>query len=1263
MLFPATASGPARPGRLRPPGLLLLALIALLPGPARAQVVVTETFADGDFTQNPAWTGPAEHWAIDVLDGDPALRSNGLAQSDTLTLATASAASYGTWQVTLRYEGGALSNFNQIRVYLLADGTDLTRPVDGYFVQLGTNSRDVRLYRSDAARADPRVLLAQTDADLLPEDARTLRLKITRTEPGTWSIALDDAEVLTYEEPTPVVTSSSAFGFWVKHSAARGQSYWFDDVQIDGRSGPVDTTPPTVTEATYVAAIPSFELTFSELIDMRSVSTSDVFISNGVGEPFNVVPGSGRNETLRLSVQLPMNTVLPTADYDLSLSGIADLAGNVIRDTTVTVSVVTIIDEEPPVLLGAEARDAETVAVAFSEYVNRDTACDPAAYLISNGIGQPTEITPCAVLTSIRATEPDTLFLTLGTPLTTGTYTLTVRDIADEAGNVLDEAQTTFSYLGETVDLPAPGEIVVNEIFYDPPDSDLEFIELYNHSDKTVDLSQLTFADERGQAVAVAATVTALDPDGYAVLVRDAETFAAVFPAVPFIAPPTWPALNNGGDAVVVYAEDTVIDSVAYRPGWGGDEVSLERKDPGGPSNTAINWGSSTDPAGATPGRRNAIYEIDTTPPELRAVTANATADTLRVRFSEPLDPASVAPEAFRILGGAAPQVLASAVAADSLVLLALAPPLATGTYTLEVTNVADARGNVLVEASRTFDVFRPDVPAPGDIVINEIFYAPPDADLEFVELFNRSGKTFDLRQFSLADARLEPVAVTDAVTRLAPGGYAVLVRNPAVFAETFPDVATIAVASWPALNDGGDAAALLFGATVIDFVEYTPDWGQPGISLERRDPAGPSNAAVNFGPSEADAGATPGAQNSLFARDLSPPQPLFAEQTAPTQVRVTFAEPLDRATVTPEAFSLEGQVPASLVVPAPAQVDLRFDAPISSVRLTVAGLRDLFGNTLTSASLDVARLPEPGDVLLNEILFDPLADAFDDRPDQPEYVEVVNAAPYPVSLSRSFRTRQADETGDADTLRWAEGTVQVAPGGYTVFFAQPEPTPDPAASSLLAEAFSGIDFRQPTITLVPVTRSSLTLRNSSDLIRLHRADGTVLDAVPYDAAWHHPSLVDATGTALERITLDGASEDARNWSSSTAPDGGTPGRPNTLFLDPAAPPEAPGLTIEPSPFSPDGDGVEDVAALQYTLTAAPALIRARIFDAQGRLVRTLEDAAFSAQRGQLLWDGRDDAGRTLRIGIYIVLLEAVDERGGTTDVFKRPVVLARPLD
>jgi hypothetical protein len=45
-----------------------------------------------------------------------------------------------------------------------------------------------------------------------------------------------------------------------------------------------------------------------------------------------------------------------------------------------------------------------------------------------------------------------------------------------------------------------------------------------------------------------------------------------------------------------------------------------------------------------------------------------------------------------------------------------------------------------------------------------------------------------------------------------------------------------------------------------------------------------------------------------------------------------------------------------------------------------------------------------------------------------------------------------------------------------------------------------------------------------------------------------------------------------------------------------------------------------------------------------------------------VLWDGLDDDGRRVPVGIYVIWFEAVDADGGRVDVAKKTVVLAKPL-
>ena len=1426
--------------------LVFTLLFAVAP-PVAAQF--TETFADGDFTENPAWTGATDLWTVVPFGANFALRSNGPSVADTLHLATASTQAFGQWAFTFRYEGGQLSNFNLARIFLLADTADLTGDVRGYHLQIGTNDRDVRLYRSDPDASGGRALLAQSDADVVTGDARTVNVVVTRTITDGWAVSLDGVEVLTATETDNLVNASTHFGLWVKHSPARNQGYFFDDIVVTPDLGPVDVTPPTVTEVRYDQTFPGFFVFFSETIDMSTVSVED-FTIEGVDTIVSIGPLSGVNETDGVSIQLP--SFLPTGDYDVTIRNVADLAGNVLADTTVTVPVVT--DATPPSLLGVSALSAFEVEVAFDEPVN---AFSTTFFEISNGI------TVVAVTTPIIPENPvaDVITLAVSPPLTSGTtYTLTVHDIPDQFGNVLSEASATFTFL-DTDLAPEPGEVVVNEIMYDPPSSALEYVEFYNASEQTFDLSGFAFSDDRLNAIPITDVSTPFPGGAYVVVARDSAAFADAFPGVPFFAPPGMPALNNSGDTAVLFFGEAVIDSVAYEPAWGGDGVSLERRDPNGPSNTAANWGSSVSVRGGTPAERNSIFSVDNTPPALVSVLVGEENDALIVTFDEPLDPATVAPEDFAV-EGAGTVTPVSAEVTDATVALALPAPLAPGDYVLVVTDVADFFGNTLGSASAAFTILAPALPEPRDVVVNEIMYDPPEGAPEFVELFNRSEKTFDLRDFGLSDNRLAPVPVTDAVTPLEPGAFAVLVADGEAFAAAFPGVAFLEVTGWPTLNNSGDAVVLFAGQTVIDSVAYAPAWGGEGVSLERRDPAGPSSARVNWGDSTDPSGATPGAVNAIFAPDTTPPNPFFAEQTDARRIEVFFDEPLDPASVAPGDFDLDGVMPASLLLlDDGARVRLVFAANLGGATLTVRDVRDLTGNTLASASLDVALLAAPGEIVINEIMYDPLADPDDGRIDQPEYVELFNRTDHLVSLRDFYRTDAPDETGAADTTRFVFGPAAVAPANFAVIFSQPSdlddadlfsqsqlalafpapyaelgatllpvrasslgllnggdlirihraddvvidavsydpawhndalaatdgialeridpagpsdaatnwasseapeggtpgrvnsvlPTPDARAPEpgeivvneimyepladafdnrpdqpeyveffnrsaealqlnglfltdrpdengvadtiriafaptalppggyavvytvpsgtatdsltlVLTRPFPDLDPSAPGVALLPIRRS-LALDNGGDLVRLHASDGVVLDEVAYSPQWHHPNLRDTRGTALERITPEAPSDLPENWTSSVAEAGGTPGFRNSVFLLSDAPVETPGITVEPSPFSPDRDGMDDVAEIRYTLRADAALVRARIFDASGRLVRTLEDTGLTARTGALLWDGLDDDARELRIGIYVVYLEAVSPQSGATEAYKAPVVLARPLN
>ncbi len=70
-----------------------------------------------------------------------------------------------------------------------------------------------------------------------------------------------------------------------------------------------------------------------------------------------------------------------------------------------------------------------------------------------------------------------------------------------------------------------------------------------------------------------------------------------------------------------------------------------------------------------------------------------------------------------------------------------------------------------------------------------------------------------------------------------------------------------------------------------------------------------------------------------------------------------------------------------------------------------------------------------------------------------------------------------------------------------------------------------------------------------------------------------------------------------------------------------------------------------------------------RLFDMEGRVVRTLVDEEQYAGPGQVIWNGRDELREVVPIGVYICHLEATDRDEGTTTTDQAPIVVGTPLD
>ena len=228
--------------------------------------------------------------------------------------------------------------------------------------------------------------------------------------------------------------------------------------------------------------------------------------------------------------------------------------------------------------------------------------------------------TPPVLISSIRFVDVSKrqLVATLASPIEKRKlYSVALLKVYDCAGNVMQDAfsQLTFA-LPEEVEA---NDVLINEILFNPKPTGVDFVEVYNNSQKYISLNGLKFANiENG-------TVKNLEPISAGAPILEPRQFKAFTtePAVlknnyPFgeernFIKTVLPSLpDDEGSIALIGKLGTVIDSFLYAsklhsPLIRDDEgVSLERISYQANANDAVNWRSASSQSGyATPGYIN----------------------------------------------------------------------------------------------------------------------------------------------------------------------------------------------------------------------------------------------------------------------------------------------------------------------------------------------------------------------------------------------------------------------------------------------------------------------------------------------------------------------------------------------------------------------------------------------------------------------------------------------------------------------------------
>jgi len=947
--------------------------------------------------------------------------------------------------------------------------------------------------------------------------------------------------------------------------------------------------------------------------------------------------------------------------YTFTYQNVADIFGNEVVE-----SIFEFNYMNPFRVASGEIDEGNFVLLEFTQPLNTSTVS-------VNNFQRADGTSP----TNLEILNSENIRLEFSETFGVGSHPIIVNDIQSMIGWTIED-DTEFDVF--VFDEYEAGDIIISEFMYNPPDGYTQYVEIHNISDKILNLRDWELRRRDGASNnggIISETTLAIEPNGYLVITEDSTPLNDIFGTRPWVETDNFPGITiTQPDAIRLFdSEVNLVEMIEYeQSAWGGNNIALERRSAEVSAEFVENWGESPAELLGTPGLPNEIQPDETPPTWENLVTFGN--NVFILTFDERLDEdAALNGSNYSI----SPELTISNlfVNRNEVQLVVEEEFENEEVYELTVSNISDLFGNNIEEETRSVEYLEFEEAEPRQIVINEILYRRLEAGSpEFVEIFNRTDQNIDLSGWELADA--------SGSTQL-PAGTAIRGNEYLVFTDMESFAAEsdqiIYLSGFQSLSNSGDAVVLRNeNEVVIDSLFYQPTWGdnEQGVSLERRDPDAISVDPANWLPSTAESGSTPAAENSRLEPDETPPQVVFANLFHPDSLEVRFSEFVDLQQLPSnqqsrrsgfEAFSENGSTrflvndqEADILEYNPNRANrIVLDASGvetgEEITLQIENFGDFQGNIQASQSQPIAQPVQEGDLVFNEIMFDPIRDNREGLTNQTEYIEIVNTRDYAISAEGIFLHDRPDENNDISSIRPVSTSSRWIPANGVLLLHAED------ATNIFNESRTAVFFdldESVEQQAIRVNRSTLSLPLSGREVYLADSTRTVLDMVDYRPDWHNPNLIDTRGIALERVSPTGETNNPANWSSSAATLGGTPGSQNSIYQESEGPLAETGISLTPNPFSPDGDGHEDNLFINYRFDEPDYLLRVRIYDRYGRLVRTLVDSHQAGFEGSLIWDGLTDDGQRNRIGIYIVYVEAYNSSTGSNRNFRETAVLAR---
>ncbi len=906
-----------------------------------------------------------------------------------------------------------------------------------------------------------------------------------------------------------------------------------------------------------------------------------------------------------------------------------------------------IVDTTAPSLDSIEVINQNTLKLTFSENLESNSANNVNNYSANNGIGNPTSIN----------FNSNTVELSFNQNFVSGLQnTLTLNNIADVSGNALNNFDTNFTYIAIN-----ENDIVINELMVDPSPvvglPDYEFIELFNSTNYTLNLN--------GWYLKIGTTTKnlnnfTLSPNGFIIICDDAaETDFTPYGNVTVLSSL---ALTNSGNTVSLFNEnDVLINTVSYTDNWYNDAGkenggwSLERIDPANNCSGSLNWTASNNVNGGTPGSQNSVFanNIDNTKPYVTNAILSSN-NSIAIEFSEEIVNTSIINSAnYSVSGNTIANIN---IVSPNKIDLILDNSFANGSQVeLHIANLDDYCGNIMNDTTLHFTYYKA---KQFDVVINEIMADPTPAiylpEAEYIELYNTSDYEISMHNWTLYYGNYSTI-IPDI--NIPADSFVVLCKQADLpLFENYTNVYGV-----PSFNLSANGMLLTIADeenNTIHSVSYDKSWYKDdnktdgGWSLEQIDPKNPCGDYDNWHGSTSRNGGTPGEINSVNSEntDNNIPELIRAYISDTNSVIIYLSESIIIDTINANIFTVDNGIGIATGVSSELSdntiIKLTFNSSFSDNTIYTLSLNseiaDCAGN-LTDKTRTVkfayATRPNTNDIVINEVLFNPLDDGVD-------YVEIYNRSNNIIDAKEINIATKKDDVLD-NIKHLTIDPILIFPKDYYLISKN---------SRIVKQQYT----TKTKYNFIDISTLPTYSNDAGTVVIVDNAD-IIIDEFEYNEEMHFPTLVSNDGVSLERINPNTPTNLSTNWHSAAETVGfGTPGYENSQYN-----PESNGtgtVSLEKDVFSPDNDGYEDILTINYKMEKAGYTANVYIFDANGRLMKQIINNELLAISGSFNWDGIDDYNQKVKIGTYIVVFEVFD-MSGNTNKYKLPFVVAGRIE